>query len=104
LRSCRHGIESIHSVYDQFFQHQHPKELSINVDEHEETKFSIYLQRHRFDQLITSQKNLVHSATLEPSLWWFNYGFSSSRYHTLVREQHNVFSMLHNMHETVSSI
>lgn len=102
LKTCRHAVEAIHSIYDQFFQHEHPEQLSINIDQHEQIKFNMDLHRTHFHQFITTQKTLVYSATLEPSLLWFNYGFSSSRYYTLVQQEHHVFTMLHNIHSTVS--
>ncbi|UJR20442.1 hypothetical protein I4U23_023573 [Adineta vaga] len=104
LKTCRHATESIHFVYDQFFQHEHSRRLSISIDQEQEIKFHIDLQRRHFHQLISSQRTQVNYASLEPSIWWFNYGFSSSRYNLLVQQQLDIFRMLHNMHTTLMHI
>ena len=102
LKTCRRATESIHSVYDKFFQHQHSRRFSITIDQQQEIKYGNNIQRSHFHQQISSQRTLVNSASLEPSIWWFNYGFSSSRYNILVQQQLDMFRMLHNMHATVS--
>ncbi|CAF1032359.1 unnamed protein product [Adineta steineri] len=104
LKTCCHAVESIHSVYDHLFQQQDSKQQSIDVDQHEETKFNIDPERNHFHRLITSQRTLVQSTALEPSFLWFNYGFSSSRYHTLALQQHDMFRILHSMHATLMYI
>jgi hypothetical protein len=86
------------------FHHQHPRRRSITIDQQQEIKVGIDLQRSHFHQLISSQRILVNCASLEPSVWWFNHGFSSTRYSILVQEQLDMFRMLHNMHATVSVI
>ncbi len=102
LKTCRHAAELIHSIYDQFFQHQHARRSSITLEQQQEIKFNIDIQRRHFHQLISSQRTLVNYASLEPSICWFNYGFSSSRYSLLVQQQLDMFRMLDSMYATVS--
>ncbi|CAF1195700.1 unnamed protein product [Adineta ricciae] len=104
LKTCRRATESIHSVYDQFFQHQHARRYSLSMNEEEEIKFHIDLQRRHFHQLISSQRIQLNYASLEPSIWWFNYGFSPSQYDLLIKQQLDMFRMLHNMHATLMQI
>ena len=103
LKVCGHASESLHSVYDQFFHHQHSGRLLIE-DHDDEEKSDFHIQRSRFHQLIGAQRILVNHAIHEPSLWWFNYGFSSTRYRILVQQQLDVFRMLHNINATASKI
>jgi hypothetical protein len=89
-------------VYDQFFHHEHARRTSITIDQQQEIKLSIDLQRRHFHELISSQRTLLNHASLEPSIWWFNYGFSSDRYNILIQQELDMFRMLHNMYATVS--
>jgi hypothetical protein len=52
--------------------------------------------------MISIQRILVCSASIEPSCWWLNNGFSSSRYKTLVQQQIDIYQMLHNINTSVS--
>ncbi len=92
----------MHSAYDQFFQHRHSRESVINFDQQEKDKSDFDIQRSPFLQLISAQRILVSQASREPSLWWFNYGFSANRYNELVQQEVDVFRMLHSMNTTVS--
>ena len=67
-------------------------------------KLDIDLQSRQFHELISSQRTLLDYAALEPSIWWFNYGFSANRYSILVQEQLDLFRMLHNTYATVSRL
>jgi len=98
LKTCRRAVVSIHSVYDEFFEHQ-PHSDSFEVTE--EVKYNVARHRKYFNQLINSQRKLVDCASLEPSFWWFNYGFSSSKYKALVQQELDVFRMMHNLHAAV---
>ncbi|CAF1028782.1 unnamed protein product [Adineta ricciae] len=51
-----------------------------------------------------SQRIQLNYASLEPSIWWFNYGFSPSQYDLLIKQQLDMFRMLHNMHATLMQI
>jgi uncharacterized protein YhaN len=102
LKVCRDGVESIHSAYDQFFQHQHLEEFSINIDQQQKVKSHFDTQRNRFHQMISAQRTLIGHASREPSLWWFNYIFSPSRYSVLAQQQLDIFRILHSMNATVS--
>ena len=103
LKTCGHASESLHSIYDQFFNHQHSGRLLIE-DREQKVESDFYIQRSRFHQLISAQRILINHAVHEPSLWWFNHGFSSTRYRILVQQQLDVFRMLHNINATVSKI
>jgi hypothetical protein len=102
LQKCREATEWIHSVYDQLFQHQHSRRMTITIDQEKEMKLTTDLQRSDFTHLISTQRTLLNSASQEPSIWWFNYSFSSERYNALVQQQIDMFRMLHNMHTAVS--
>jgi hypothetical protein len=86
--------------------------LSINIRDEfrsqsikkKEINLTTDLQRNNFTHLISTQRTLLNSALQEPSVWWFNYAFSSERYNTLIKEQVDMFRMLHNMHTAVSKI
>ena len=52
--------------------------------------------------MISAQRILLKHASREPSLWWFNYNFSESRYNILGRQQIDIFRILHSMNATVS--
>jgi hypothetical protein len=102
LKTCRYAAELMHFAYDQFFQHQHSREVLVDIDREQQVKSHFDIQRSRFHQLISAQRTLLNHAAREPSLWWFNYGFSSSRYSILIEQQLDVFRILHSMNATVS--
>jgi hypothetical protein len=106
LEVCRQSVNSMHLVYDQLFHHKHVHdEASIDLEEQEQEFKSFFnAQRKRFSQLISAQRTLVEQASLEPTLWWFNNAFSTSRYTILVRQQLGMFRMLHNIDSTVSEM
>jgi len=95
----------MHSVYDQFFHHEHSDEVSIDVETQKHTVKSFFdAQRNGFQQLISAQRTLVENASLEPSLWWFNSNFSATRYGIFVQQQIDMLRMFHNIDAAVSVI
>ncbi|CAF5178514.1 unnamed protein product, partial [Rotaria sp. Silwood1] len=50
-----------------------------------------------FHKLISTQRTLVGYASIEPSCWWLNNGFSTSRYKTLVQQQIDIYRMLYHI-------
>lgn len=103
LEACRQATESIHSIYDQFFHHQHPRQSSINIDQTQAVQSLFGLDGSRFYQLIGMQRTLITSASREPAFCWFNCEFSVSRYHVLRQQQWNIYRILQSVDTTVSA-
>ncbi|CAF2892029.1 unnamed protein product [Rotaria sp. Silwood2] len=99
LQVCRDSVTSMHSIYDQMFPHENLDVDIIDVEKQNEQEIESFIdaQRSRFHQLISSQRVLVGHASLEPTMWWFQNRFSSSRYETLLEQQIDMFRMLHNI-------
>ena len=102
LKVCRQAAKSIHDVYDRIFQHPYSSRLAIDIEQVKEIKFLFGMEQTHFLDLISMQRTLVSCASREPCLWFFSYGFSSSRYRILVQHQLDMFRILHSMDATVS--
>lgn len=103
LGACRQATESMHSIYDQFFHHQHPRQSSIKIDQTQVIQSLFGLDRRHFYELISVQQTLITSASREPTFCWLNYAFSVSRYHILRQQQWNIYRILHSLDTTVST-
>ncbi|CAF1140908.1 unnamed protein product [Rotaria sp. Silwood1] len=96
--SCKDSINSMHKLYDELFHHQHMEnEISIDFENINEIKSFLDEQRYHFHQLISSQRMLVTTVSMEPTFCWFKNPFSSSHYNLIVQQQMDIFRMLHNI-------
>jgi hypothetical protein len=96
----------MHAIHDRLFHREELDAVTVEIQKEnpEEIKSFVDAQRSRFHQLISSQRNLVGHASLEPTMWWFQNTFASLRYDTLVQHQIDVFRMLHDIDAIVSLI
>jgi hypothetical protein len=106
LQVCRQSVGSMHSIYDQLFHQDQLDAVALDIEKQDDREIKSFIdaQRSRFHQLISSQRALVAQVSLEPTMWWFQNSFSSSRYDTLLQHQFDIFRMLHNIDAIVSLI
>ncbi|CAF4066434.1 unnamed protein product, partial [Rotaria sp. Silwood2] len=72
-------------------------EISIDFENKNQIKSFLDEQRYHFQQLVSSQRMLVTTVSMEPTFCWLNNLFSSSHYNLMVQQQMDIFRMLHNM-------
>ncbi|CAF1360199.1 unnamed protein product [Adineta steineri] len=99
LELCRNNVESIVHIYKKVFHNEdetNDKNL-IDFSKFDDIKFHIDNERRCFLKLISIQRTLVGYACIEPSCWWLNNGFSTSRYKKLLEQQIDIYRMLHNI-------
>ncbi|CAF1021837.1 unnamed protein product [Rotaria sordida] len=102
---CRQSILSIHSVYDKLFYHNNSQECCIHLElEEKQIESFINDERSHFHRLISLQRTLVEHASLEPTIWWINNGFSTKFYNILTQQQIDTYRMLHNIDEALIRI
>jgi len=89
-------------IYNKVFHHEDTEQTTIDFSKLDDIKYYIDTQRRYFHKMISIQRILVCSASIEPSCWWLNNGFSNSRYKTLVQQQIDIYRMLHNINTSVS--
>jgi len=99
---CIINVKSIVHIYNKVFHHEDTEENTIDFSQLDDIKYYIDNERRCFHKLISIQRTLVCYASIEPSCWWLNNGFSSSRYKTLVQQQIDIYRMLHNINTSVS--
>ncbi|CAF3244784.1 unnamed protein product [Rotaria sp. Silwood2] len=105
FESCKDSINSMHKVYDELFHHQHMEnEISIDFENKNQIKSFLDEQRSHFHQLISSQRMLVTTASMEPTFCWFKNPFSSSHYNLMAQQQMDIFRMLHNIDVALISL
>ncbi|UJR37557.1 hypothetical protein I4U23_030258 [Adineta vaga] len=105
LKTCQRSVTSMHSVYDQLFHHRHSQDSLMQVEfEEKKIKSFVDIERSLFHRLINSQRTLVEHASLEPTLWWMNRGFSTQHYNSLVRQQVSTFNMLYDIDAALMKI
>ncbi|CAF1053029.1 unnamed protein product [Rotaria sp. Silwood1] len=102
---CRQSIISMHSVYATLFHYNNLKEYCIHLElEEKEMESFINDERSYFHRLISLQRTLVEHASLEPTLWWINKGFSTKFYSILTQQQIDTYRMLHSIDEALMRI
>ncbi|CAF4332394.1 unnamed protein product, partial [Rotaria sp. Silwood2] len=104
LELCRNNVESIVLIYNKVFHHEDNQENLIDFSTLDDIKYYIDNQRRTFHKLINIQRTLVGYASIEPTCWWLNNGFSTSRYKTLVQHQIDIYRMLYHINSSLLRI
>ncbi|CAF3254737.1 unnamed protein product [Rotaria sp. Silwood2] len=104
LELCRNNVESIVHIYNKVFHHEDNQENLIDFSTLDDIKYYIDNQRRTFHKLISIQRTLVGYASIEPSCWWLNNGFSASRYKTLVQQQIDIYRLLYHISSSLIRI
>ncbi|CAF4729560.1 unnamed protein product, partial [Rotaria sp. Silwood2] len=102
LELCRNNVESIVYIYNKVFHHEDNQENLIDFSTLDDIKYYIDNQRRPFHKLISTQRTLVGYASIEPSCWWLNNGFLTSRYKTFVQHEIYIYRMLYHINTSVS--
>lgn len=103
LKSCKNSVESIVYVYNKLFEHENPAENRMNLSNIDDIRDTLEKERHSFYQKIIGQRTFLDSASVEPSFWWLNNGFSISRYKSLIHQQVGLHRRLDQIQTSVSS-